>query len=347
MFSSVSLAARYLFTRQLAALLTGRLQLSVAMDNLTAEMPRGRFKTVLGNVASDISRGRDLADALADHPKVFGPVYVGVVRSGLRSGRIAEAMEQLSSYLEQLDAFSRRARTALTYPAFVIAAFLIVFHMMIFMILPRFAQMYRGMGRELPGPTQALLDVGDIYASNLLLIGLSCALAVGLIVIWMSNESGKVLWDAAKLRLPLIGGIVRHAAMARFLRSVGMQLQHGIPAVEALRIGSAAVANRQLAAAVNDAATRIERGASFGEAFKHDPVFGDVVVRMIASGERAGTLDQLMVAAADYFDTLLMQRINALTAMINPILTAAVGLGTAGMLIAAFLPVFELSGNVR
>jgi len=347
MFAQVSLAARYIFTRQLAALLNGRLQLSVAIDNLASEMPRGKFRTVLDRVSRDVSDGRDFAEALGDHPKVFGPVYVGVVRSGLRSGRIGEAMEQLSAYLEQLDAFSRRARTALTYPIFVVGAFLVVFHMMTFVILPRFAQMYRGMGRELPAATQFLIDLGEAYAENLILLGLGLALLVGMVTIWLSNESGKILWDAFKLKLPLIGLVVRHASMARFLRSVGMQLRHGIPAVEALRIGASAVANRQVSAAIREAADRIERGDSFAESFRSDPLFGDVVVRMIASGERAGTLDGLMISAAEYFDTLLMQRINALTALINPLLTAMVGLGVAGMLIAAFLPVFELSGNVR
>lgn len=346
MFGHVSLPARFIFTRQFAALLAGRLQLSIALENLAGEMPAGRFKTVLSRVANDVANGRDLADALDDHPKVFGPVYVGVVRSGLRSGRIAEALDQLSKYLEQLDAFSRKAKTALAYPGFVLAAFLLVFHMMIFMILPRFAQMYKGMGRELPGPTQFLLDLGDGYAESLLTLATGVVVAATLIIIWLSSPAGKLAMDAFKLRLPLIGLVVRHAAMARFLRSVGMQLQHGIPAIEALKIGGDAVSNTRISMAIRDVAQRIEWGESFGQAFSHDPVFGDVVVRMIASGERAGTLDQLMISAADYFDTLLMQRINALTAMINPILTAAVGLGIAGMLIAAFLPVFELSGQV-
>lgn len=347
MLAGVSLSARYIFTRQLSALLKGRLQLAAAIENLKAEMPSGRFRLALDRVGQDVSNGRDLAEAMADHPKIFGPVYVGVVRSGMRSGRIDEALEQLSTYLEQVDTSARKARAALTYPLFVLGAFLLVFHMMLFMILPRFQQMYHSMGRELPGPTQALLDIGAVYGANLVGIGIVSGALVTLGVIWLSSEAGKIIWDATKLRLPLIGYVVRHAAVARFLRSVGMQLKHGIPAVEALRIGAAAVSNRQLEASVHVIADRIERGASFGEAFRDDPHFGGVVAQMIVSGEQAGTLDILMVSAADYFDTLLMQRIQALTAMINPILTALVGLGIAGMLIAAFLPVFELSGKVR
>ena len=106
---------------------------------------------------------------------------------------------------------------------------------MIFMILPRFATMYKGMGRELPGPTQTLLDIGALYADNLILIGAMMVGAIALTIIWLSSEAGQTVWDGVKLKLPLVGSVVRHAAMARFLRSVGLQLQHGIPAVEALR----------------------------------------------------------------------------------------------------------------
>lgn len=347
MLIGVSLGARYIFTRQLAALLKGRLQLAAAIQSLKAEMPKGRFRAALDQVSQDVSNGRDLADAMADHPKIFGPVYIGVVRSGMRSGRIDEALEQLSNYLEQSDASARKARAALTYPMLVLGAFLFVFHMMLFMILPRFEQMYTSMGRELPGPTQALLDIGAVYGANLIGLAVVGGALTALVVFWLSSEAGKIIWDATKLRLPLIGYVVQHAAVARFLRSVGMQLRHGIPAVEALRIGAAAVSNRQLEATVHAVADKIERGESFGQAFREAPHFTDVVAQMIASGEQAGTLDILMVSAADYFDTLLAQRIQSLTAMINPILTALVGLGIAGMLIAAFLPVFELSGNVR
>lgn len=347
MFSPVSLTATYIFTRQFAALLKGRLQLAVALENLSAEMPKGKFRVILQAVLKDVSAGRDMADAMKEYPKVFGPIYIGVVRSGLRSGKIAEALEQLSSYLEQMDAFARKVRAALTYPIFVLGAFLLVFHMMIFSILPRFEKMYSGMGRELPTLTQTLLDLGDAYAENLLILGVGLGAIIALIVFWHSNESGKYVWDAVKLRLPFVGQVFRLAAMARLLRTVGMQLKHRIPAVEALRMGAEAASNRHIAAAALEAADNVERGSSFAQAFRQQPLFGDVVVRMVASGEQAGTLDQLMVAAADYFDTLLMQRINTVTAMINPILTAFVGLGIAGMLIAAFLPVFELSGKVN
>ena len=213
------------------------------------------------------------------------------------------------------------------------------------MILPRFEKMYSGMGRELPIMTQALVDLGDVYAESaaVLIVLFGGGLVAG--VSWLSTEAGKMSWDGIKLKLPLVGGVTRMGAMARLMRTVGMQLRHRIPAVEALRMGAEAASNRQIAAATRRVADGIERGDSFAGAFRRSDMFDDVVVRMIASGEQVGTLDQLMISAADYFDTLLMQRINAVTSMINPVLTALVGLGIAGMLVAAFLPVFELSGK--
>ncbi len=207
--------------------------------------------------------------------------------------------------------------------------------------------MYLGMVRERLTLTQALLDMDDAYAENLMILGVLGALIIALITFWLSNESGKYVWDVIDLRLPLLGKVVRMAAMARLLRTVGMQLRHRIPAIEALRMGAEAAANRRIADAAREAADNIERGTYFAEPFRRDPIFGDAIVRIIASGKQAGTLDVLMVAAADYFDTLLMQRVNTVTSMINPMLTALVGLGIAGMLIATFLPVFELSGKVN
>jgi len=249
--------------------------------------------------------------------------------------------------LVKMDAFVRKVRAALRYPIFVLGALILVFQMMIFLILPRFEKMYLGIVPEPPTLTQALLDMGEAYAENLMIFGVLGAFMIALLTFWLSNESGKYVWDVIKLRWPLLGQVVRLAAMARLLRTVGMQLRHRIPAVEALPMGAEAAANRRTADAAREAADNIERGTSFAEALRRDPIFGEAIVRMIASGEQAGTLDVLMVAAADYFDTLLMQRVNTVTFMVNPVLTALVGLGIAGILIAAFLPVFELSGKVN
>lgn len=346
MLGAVKLSSLYIFTRQFSAMISGRLHLVVALANLARELPRGKLRDVLEDVTHDVRAGVDMADAMSDHPKVFGRLYVSVVRSGLNSGRLADALQQLSNYLEQKDTVAKKVRAALTYPIFVTGVFIIVFHMMTFVILPRFGKMFSTLGRELPAPTQLMMDLGDTYIANWPLLVIAGVLLVVLLISWIATESGRMLWDEWKLTIPLMGVVWRLSAFSRFCRTFGVQLRYGIPAVEALRTSADAAANSYISDAIHEIAEQVEAGSSLAQAFRGEDIFGDVVVQMIATGEEAGTLDELLLSASEYFDTILLQRLTGITTMLNPLLTAVVGIGIAGMMVAAFLPVFELSGNV-
>ncbi|WP_417518807.1 type II secretion system F family protein [Minwuia sp.] len=346
MLNTVKLSNLYIFTRQFSAMINGRLHLTVALANLARELPRGRLRDVLESVTQDVRAGVDMADSMSEHPKVFGRLYVSVVRSGLNSGRLADALQQLSNYLEQKDTVSKKVRAALTYPLFVTGVFIMVFHMMTFVILPRFGQMFSTLGRELPAPTQLMMDLGDAYIENWPLLLIAAVGGIVMLVTWIASDSGRMLWDEWKLKIPLIGEVWRLSAFSRFCRTFGVQLRYGIPAVEALRTSADAASNTYVSESVHDVANRVEAGSSLAQAFRGEDIFGDVVVQMIATGEEAGTLDELLISASEYFDTILLQRLTGITTMLNPLLTAVVGVGIAGMMVAAFLPVFELSGNV-
>lgn len=346
MFGTVSASSLYILTRQFSAMINGRLNLIVALGNLAKQSPRGQLHDVLHDVTEDVRAGADLADALAEHPKIFSRLYVSVVRSGLTSGRLADALSQLSDYMEQRDTVTRNVRTAMTYPIFVTVVFIGVFHMMTFVILPRFASIFGTLNKDLPAPTQFMMDLGDAYIANWPFIAAAVVIAVVSIVVWVSSEEGRTLLDEWKLRVPKFGTMWRLASYARFCRTFGVQLRYSIPAVEALRHSAEASGNAFLESSVQEIADRVENGSTLVDAFDGAETFGNVVVQMIATGEQAGTLDELMISAADYFDTMLIQELRTITSMINPLLTAIVGIAIAGMMIAAFLPVFELSGNV-
>ncbi len=346
MFGSVSASSLYILTRQFSAMISGRLNLVSALANLANQTPRGQLHDVLNDVTEDVRAGTDLADALGEHPKIFSRLYVSVVRSGLSSGRLADALSQLSNYMEQRDTVTRNVRTAMTYPIFVTVVFIGVFHMMTFVILPRFASIFTTLNKGLPAPTQFMMDLGDAYIANWPFIAAGVVLAVVSVVVWVSSEEGRTLLDEWKLRVPKFGTIWRLASYARFCRTFGVQLRYYIPAVEALRHSAEASGNAFLEASVQAIADKVENGSTLVDAFEGAETFGDVVVQMIATGEQAGTLDELMISAADYFDTMLIQELRSITSMINPLLTAVVGIAIAGMMIAAFLPVFELSGSV-
>lgn len=342
----VSTAQLFMFTKQFSAMVKARLDLVIALENLGREMPRGPLKLAIDSVKDDVTAGQDLADAMAKHPKVFNSIYVGVVRAGLNSGRLANALAQLSTFLERKSSTNKKVTAALVYPLFIVAVFTLVFHLMVFGILPRFSTMYETLNRDLPDTTQFLLDIGDFYGGYWPLIASVLGLCIVTFLLWTGNRAGRQVWDEFKLRMPLVGSIWRLSASAQFLQTFGLQVRYRVPAVEALRQSASATGNYYLSAVVTVVADRIDTGSSIAAAFRGAGVFDDMVVQMIATGERAGTLDELLISAADYFDTLVLDRLQRITAMINPALTTILGLGIAGMLIAAFLPVFELSGNM-
>lgn len=346
MFSAVASNHIYLFTRQFAAMISSRLPLVRSLENLSRETPNRRLRTALETVAEDMYAGGDLSDALARHPRIFGAIYVSIVRAGLNSGQLAESLERLTDYLKRVDELSSKMKWAILYPAFVCAMFFAVFNAMVFLILPRFQMMFSTLNRELPEMTRTMIAIGDFYSGYwAFLLGGAVAIA-GIFLVWISNEDGRYIWDETKLKIPLVGGLVRNAVLSRFLWTFAVQLKNHIPAVQALRLSAEATDNMFLRGVVHEMADDVEAGSTLGAAFQHHNILGDIVGQMVSTGEEAGTVDELLMSAAGYFDTVMLQRLNAVTAMVNPLLTALVGLGIALMLIAAFLPVFEMSGNI-
>ena len=347
MIGGVTSSQLYLFTRQFASMMGSRLQLVTVLSNLARETPNRRLRQVLEEVTDDLYAGVDLADSLEKHPRIFNSIYVNVIRSGLNASQLPDALQHMSLYLEKVDDLSKKIKSSVMYPVFILIVFCLVFNVMSFLVLPRFAVLFGSLGRELPVPTQIMMRLANGYIDNWHLIIGGLAAVVALFVVWISSEAGRAVWDDLKLRLPVVGSVWRTAAISRFLRTFAVQLQNHIPAVQAIRIAAKATSNVYITEIIWDIAQRVEAGETMASAFRREEIFGGVVQQIVTSGEEAGMLDNLMLSAASYFDTVISQRISGLTALINPLLTAVVGCGIAGMLIAAFLPVFEMSGSVR
>lgn len=347
MFGRVSHNNLLIFTKQFAQMMKNQLQLVTVLDNLAAETPQRRLRTVIQEVSEEVKHGVDLADALEDHPRVFSEVYVNIVRAGISSGRLGVALAQIAWYLDIMFEISRRTRSALTYPLFVVAAFFAVFNGMIFMILPRFEAMYDNFGQELPGPTQTLLWVGAVWSGNwLLFLGGAAAAGFGFAA-WVANPAGRAVWDRAKLAIPLFGPVWRLSALARFLRTMAVQVENDVPLLDAVELAGDSAGNLFVRNAAYEIAASVESGTSLVESFRDHPIFDGIVLQMIAAGEQAGELHPLLMSAAEYFDSLMRDRLDTIVTLINPVLTMIIGIGIAAMMLAAFLPVFELGGVMR
>ncbi|MBV9785690.1 MAG: type II secretion system F family protein [Acidisphaera sp.] len=336
-----------IFAKQFASMMGSSLQLVTVLDNLARETPQRRLRAAVAEVARQVTTGVDLADALERFPRLFNGVFVGLVRSGIEAGRLAGALNHVVDYLDRLEQVNRRVAGAAVYPIFVLMTFLGVASGMIFFILPKYQVIFRGFGKDLPAPTQFLLDIGDLLKANaawlggvLVLLGLIAASAV-------STRNGRLAWDRLKLRLPVLGPVWRLAALARFSRTLAVQVSNHVTVIRALHLAAAAAGNRYVERLVHGIADDVELGASVTRAFKDREIFAGIVLQMIAAGEEAGRLDELLLSAANYFDSLLIQRIETVTGLINPMLTALVGAATAGMMVAAFLPVFDMPGAMQ
>ncbi len=336
-----------IFARQFSSMTRSNLRLVTVLDNLARETPQRRLRAAVADVARQVTMGTDLADALDRHPRLFGGVFVGLVRSGLEVGCLGESLGHVVEYLDRVQEVNRRVSSAAVYPVFVLLTFLGVASGMIFMVLPQYQRVFAGFGKALPGPTQFLLSIGDLLRDHALTLGVSALLFGTLASVTLSTRSGRLAWDRAKLRVPLFGQIWRLAALARFSRTLAVQTSNHVPIIRALRLAAAAAGNAHVCSLVEGIADDVEVGASVTEAFRSREMFAGIVVQMIGAGEEAGQLDELLLSAANYFDSLLMQRIEMVTGLVNPALTGFVGLSTAGMMMASFLPVFDMPGAMQ
>jgi type IV pilus assembly protein PilC len=344
--ATVKLANLLVFTNQFASMMRSHLPLVTVLENLARETPQKELRETIEEISDGVQSGVDFGDCLAAHPKVFDDVFVNVVRAGMISGKLASSLTQVSEYLEKADAVGRKVKSALSYPIFMLVAFFGVFNAMVFFILPRFAVMFSGSGKELPAPTRILLDIGDVWKENWYFILGGIAILFVAITVWIATQEGRYLWDRFKLNVPIVGNLWRMSALSRFLRTLSVQLHNEVSLLRALQLAASSSGNVYIEESLYHIADDIERGVGISDAFQEYNVFSGIVLQMISAGEEAGTLDELLLSAADYFERLLDNEIGVVTGLINPILTIFMGLGIAGMMVAAFLPVFDMGSAV-
>jgi type II secretory pathway component PulF len=332
------------FTRQLAAMVGAGLPLFPALRSIRKDLPkRSRLKAVLGDVVGRVELGVDLATALEQHKAVFDRIYVSVVRSGLESARLDQALEDLAVYLKGQDEIHRRVMQALVYPGFVFMVFVGVFWFMTNSIIPEFANLYGQMGKALPDSTQRLLAVSrflSMHASELSALGLALLLVARQVI---RQHATRRHIDRWLIRfVPVFGEILRLRALARFLRTFAVQAQNGVPLHRALMVSSSSVGNAHIEGLLLGIVQEVEIGISLSESFGRRKLFDGIVTQMISSGEEAGSLDRLLLTSADYFDSLTRESIDTAINLINPILMLILGMFVAAVIIGSYEPILKL-----
>lgn len=333
-----------IFTKQFSAMVRSNLPLVQALESLSRDAPRRSFRVILADILEQVRCGRDFHRALADYPRTFDGTYIGVVQAGMQSGQLGVALQQISDYLDSHDKVLKKVRAALIYPGMLFVSFAVTFHVMVFGILPRFQSLFMSYNKPLPVPTQLVIDIGAVYARDWpFMVGTALLVGMGFFA-WIRTAQGRIDFDRLKLKIPIFGDLMRLSAVARFAQTLAIQVQNSVSLIESIRVAAPANNNKYVEQSLVSIANHIEQGESITHAFQREILFQGVVQQMISAGEQSGDLAGPLSSVANYFESLWVQKLESVISTVNPLLTATMGLLISGMLIAAFLPVFEVSG---
>lgn len=331
-----------IFTRQFATMINAGLPLVQCLNILGQQSDNPGFKKVILEVMSSVEQGSTLAEAMAKHPAVFNKLYVNMVSAGEAGGVLDTIFQRLAVYLEKAEALKRKVKGAMTYPAIVLIVAGGATTFMLLFIIPTFAKMFSDFGGDLPLPTKLVLGMSNFLKHWWWLMFGGAIGAVFAGKAYYKTPAGRIVLDRFFLRIPIMGSIIRRAAVARFTRTLGTLISSGVPILEGLDITARTAGNAIVEDAIMKTRSSISEGNTIAEPLRACDVFPPMVVQMIGVGEQTGALDEMLSKIADFYDDEVDAAVEQLTAVIEPAMIVIMGVVVGGMLVAMYLPMFKL-----
>ncbi len=347
MATSVAPVAVALFARQLATMISAGLPMVRSLRSIAKDHEDRKLAGILARVADDVQKGESLASALGKHPGAFDEVFVSLVNTGEVSGTLDRIMEQTAAYLERAEALRLKVQAALRYPLFIMSMAVLILGAMIVKIIPMFAEIYERFRVPLPLPTRVLLGVSQVVIDNLLLITGLLVLAVVTLVYSLQTDRGKIWLDRLKLNLPLFGPVIRMYAITKFSRTLGILTASGTQILYALKVIRPVPGNKLLERGIDHVRSRVEEGDSLSRAMEEAGVFPEMLVQMTSTGEETGQLDNMLTRTADFYEQRVTAQVDGLSSLVEPIAFVVVGGIVGVMLLALYLPIFNLGQAMR
>lgn len=335
------------FSRQFATMINSGLSLLRSLNILAEQTENKVLAGIIGEVRQDVEKGASLSQALGRHPKAFSRLYVAMVRAGESGGVLDTVLLQLASTIEKQVELKGKIKSAMTYPIAVFALVLLIVTAMLVFIVPMFKDLYADLGGTLPLPTRVLLFVSGIMTKYFPIVLLAEGAAIWGFKRWIQTDKGRAAWDRAKLRIPIFGKLVRKTALTRFARTFGVLLRSGVPILESLEITSDTVGNTVVEKGIRAVQTGVRQGDSIARPLADHPVFPPMVVQMMAVGEETGALDEMLDKIADFYDQEVEAMVNSLTSLLEPMLICVLGSTVGGMIVALYMPMFNIINLVE
>ena len=335
------------FSRQFATMINSGLSLLRALTILGEQTSNRRLGEVIIQVRAEVEKGTSLSAALARHPKVFNRLYVSMVRAGEIGGFLDQVLVKVAETFEKEVELRGKIRSAMTYPVVVSIMVVGIVAAMLIFIVPTFENLYESLGGTLPLPTRMLMGASNVLRRFFLIVVL---MVVGLVFLfrrWRATDRGRYQWDRFKLKVKVFGPLFHKSALSRFSRTLSTLIRSGVPILQALEIVGETVNNMVISRAIRDVQDSVREGESLATPLAKHATFPAMVVQMMAVGEETGALDTMLSKVADFYDQEVEAAVASLTSMIEPILIAVMGACVGGMVIALYMPLFNIINLVQ
>ena len=335
------------FSRQFAAMINSGLSLLRALTILGEQTANKRLGQIVTVVRAEVEKGTSLSAAMAKHPKVFNRLYVSMVRAGEIGGFLDQVLVKVAETFEDEVALRGKIRSAMTYPVVVFIMVLGIVGAMLLFIVPTFEALYESLGGILPLPTRMLIGASNVLRKFFLLL----ILAIGLLVYgfrrWKRTQRGRYALDRFKLKVKVFGPLFHKSALSRFARTLSTLIRSGVPILQALEIVGDTVNNAVISRAIRDVQDSVREGESLAAPLSKHATFPAMVVQMMAVGEETGALEVMLAKVADFYDQEVEAAVASLTSLIEPILIAVMGAAVGGMVVALYLPLFNIINLIK
>ena len=331
-----------MFTQQLASLLVAGLPLVQCLEALQDQTEDPRFRIIIRDVRLDISQGNSFSSSVKKFPRAFPTLFISMVEAGEASGGLAEILGKVAGYFEATVKLTKKVKSAMAYPIGVISMAIVLVNVLLIFVIPVFAAMFADFGAKLPLPTQLLIDLSHFMGHWWWAIGAGCYAAYWILSKFVATPKGRRLKDMALVRAPIFGNLVHKIALSRFCRTYATLIRSGVPILRTLEIVASASNKVQIEDACAEIAKHVSQGGQVSEILASNEFFPPMMKHMVKAGEATGNVDGMMNKIADFYDVECDATVSALTSLIEPLLIVFLGIIVGGIVMAMFLPIFQL-----
>ena len=335
-----------IFTRQFSVMIDAGLPLVQCLQILGEQQEHKGFQRIILQVREDVEAGSSLANAMKRQPQAFNDLFVNMVAAGEAGGILDTVLQRLATYIEKAARLKAQVKSALIYPAAVIAIAMLVVYIILWKVIPVFATLFISLGAELPLPTRIVVAMSNFIGRFWWAIAAAVAAGVFFLRQYYATENGRMVIDRILLRSPIIGMILRKIAVARFCRTLGTLLSAGVPVLEALEITARTAGNAVIEQAILQVRKAVEEGKTIAEPLKATEQFPPMVVQMISVGETTGAMDTMLSKIAEFYEEEVDLAIAGLMRLIEPVIIFFLGVVIGGIVISMYLPMFDLISKI-